>query len=158
MKDGRYREEDLSRSTGDFLYLCEPPSAAAAGPLGCKLVLPVLIERKTPTDFLHSLADSRFARQLRKMNASGLARKVYLMEGFQYRDRSSRWCEIWKHDLLSEASLSGCRRVVLPAELPLARLSLCLLPGRAPSQMSCQVGQVANHVFRSMPHTVFFVG
>ena len=98
MKDGRYREEDLSRSTGDFLYLCEPPSAAAAGPLGDKLVLPVLIERKTPTDFLHSLADSRFARQLRKMNASGLARKVYLMEGFQYRDRSSKWCEIWKHD------------------------------------------------------------
>ncbi len=99
IKGGRYRELDLSRSTGDFLFLTEPPSAASDSALGGKRVLPVVIERKTPSDLLHSLEGSRFARQLRKMNASGLGRKVYLVEGFQYRDRHNKWRDLWSHDM-----------------------------------------------------------
>ena len=75
----RYREETLA--TGDFLFLLEPAAEGNDSPLGGKRVLPVIIERKTPSDLASSLEDNRYQSQIRKMVASGLAIKVYLVEG-----------------------------------------------------------------------------
>lgn len=75
----RYRVETLI--TGDFMFLLEPEAESNSDPLGGKRVLPVVIERKTPSDLTASLNEGRYDSQIHKMVASEIALKVYLVEG-----------------------------------------------------------------------------
>lgn len=61
--------------------LLEPEAESNSDPLGGKRVLPVVIERKTPSDLTASLNEGRYDSQIHKMVASEIALKVYLVEG-----------------------------------------------------------------------------
>lgn len=63
-------------SVGDFLWICKDIDTN----LGNELVLPYIVERKRMDDLASSIKDGRFHEQKFRLNASGLANIIYLIE------------------------------------------------------------------------------
>lgn len=62
-------------SVGDFLWICKDTSDADH-----ELVLPYVVERKRMDDLASSIKDGRFHEQKFRLNDSGIANIVYLIE------------------------------------------------------------------------------
>lgn len=83
--------EQRSLDLGDFLWVARKRPAARTGTHDDleEAVMDLVIERKTEDDLLHSIADGRFVEQKFRLNASGIANRIYLLERYEGVDVSA---------------------------------------------------------------------